>query len=61
MQERARKDVEKAFGVLQARWAIVQNPCRLWDMSTISYIMFACVIMHSIMIKDEGSNNMEGL
>jgi len=61
MQEGALNDVERAFGVLQAQWAIVQNPCRFWDMSTISYIMFACVIMHNMMIEDEGLNNMEGL
>jgi hypothetical protein len=57
---RCKKDVERAFGILQARWAIVQNPCRLWDMSTISDIMFDCVIMHNMLIEDEGPNNMEG-
>ncbi len=39
MQEGARKDVERKFGVLQVRSTIVQNPCRLWDMSTISNII----------------------
>ncbi len=54
----AQKDVERAFGVLQAQWAIVQNPCRLWDMFTIYDIMLACVIMHNFVIEDEGLNNM---
>ena len=34
-QESARKDVERAFGVLQSRWAIVRHHSRTW-MSRIS-------------------------
>ena len=30
-QESVRKDVERAFGVLQARFAIVRGPTRFWD------------------------------
>ncbi len=56
----AQKDVERAFGVFQVWWAIIQNPCRLWDMFTISNIMLTCVIMHNMVIEDEGLNNMQG-
>ena len=52
-QEGARKDVERAFGVLQARWKIVKNPVRQWDLETISNIMMACIIMHNMIIEDE--------
>jgi len=30
-KEAARKMVEKAFGVLQSRFAIVRGPARIWD------------------------------
>jgi hypothetical protein len=31
VQEAVRKDVERAFGVLQARYYIIERPCRLWN------------------------------
>uniref|UniRef100_A0A0D3A193 DDE Tnp4 domain-containing protein n=1 Tax=Brassica oleracea var. oleracea TaxID=109376 RepID=A0A0D3A193_BRAOL len=41
-QESVRKDVERAFGVLQARFAVVKNPSKLWDKEKIGNIMKAC-------------------
>jgi hypothetical protein len=52
-QEACRKDVERCFGVLQARFAIIRNPCRQWSMDTISDIMFACCILHNMILEDE--------
>ena len=49
-QEACRKDVERAFGVLQARFAIVRGPARFWDDDKLSLIMRACVIMHNMII-----------
>ncbi|KAL5570233.1 hypothetical protein UlMin_026808 [Ulmus minor] len=43
-QESARKDVERAFGVLQSRFAIVRGPAHFWDQETLNYIMKACII-----------------
>jgi len=54
------KDVEKIFGVLQVQWAIIQDPCQLWDMYIVFDIMLTCVIiMHNMMIDDEGLNNLK--
>uniref|UniRef100_A0A0D3AB60 DDE Tnp4 domain-containing protein n=1 Tax=Brassica oleracea var. oleracea TaxID=109376 RepID=A0A0D3AB60_BRAOL len=52
-QEAVRKDVESAFGVLQARFAIVKNPALLWDKIKIGKIMRACIILHNMIIEDE--------
>lgn len=53
MQESVRKDVERAFGVLQARFAIVQGPARLWSQSNLHSIMKACIILHNMIVEDE--------
>ncbi|XP_038707268.1 putative nuclease HARBI1 [Tripterygium wilfordii] len=45
-QESARKDVERAFGVLQARFAIVRGPARYLETDTLNDIMIACVVLH---------------
>ncbi|XP_074283998.1 uncharacterized protein LOC141608555 [Silene latifolia] len=51
--ESARKDVERAFGVLQARFAIVRGAARCWHKSTLHDIMDACIIMHNMIVEDE--------
>jgi hypothetical protein len=53
-QEAARKMVERAFGVLQSRFAIVRGGARFWDIETLTRIMRACVIMHNMIVEDEG-------
>jgi hypothetical protein len=57
-QESARKDVEWAFGVLQSCFAIVRGPVRYWDEETLANIMKACIIMHNMIIEDEGAMNL---
>jgi hypothetical protein len=37
-QEGARKNIERAFGVLQARWAVVRGPAYGWDRQAIGEI-----------------------
>ena len=52
-QEAARKDVERAFGVLQARFAIIKGPSRVWDMKTMGEILRSCIILHNMIVEDE--------
>jgi len=52
-QEAARKDVERAFGVLQARFHIIKNPALVWDKEKIGNIMKACIILHNMIVEDE--------
>ncbi|XP_071680443.1 uncharacterized protein [Lolium perenne] len=44
-QEAARKDIERAFGVLQTGFAIVRGPAQFWDMDTLSDIMTTCMLL----------------
>jgi hypothetical protein len=52
-QESARKDVERAFGVLQSRWHIITRPARVWDRHTLANIMHTCIILHNMIVEDE--------
>jgi Plant transposon protein len=50
-QESARKAVECAFGILQSRFAIVRQPARSWNKSTLKSIITACIILHNMNIE----------
>jgi hypothetical protein len=52
-KESARKDVEQAFGVLQAQFAIVCGPVRLYQPELLKDIMTAFIILHNMIVEDE--------
>ncbi|KAB1213562.1 hypothetical protein CJ030_MR5G010493 [Morella rubra] len=52
-QESTMKDVECAFGVLQARFAIVRQPARFFKVPDLKDTMKACIILHNMIIEDE--------
>ncbi|XP_019083796.1 PREDICTED: putative nuclease HARBI1 [Camelina sativa] len=52
-QEAVRKDVERAFGVLQARFHIVKNPALIHDKEKVGKIMRVCIILHNMIVEDE--------
>lgn len=53
-QERARKDIERAFGALKKRWGILQRGARSTDRDKVARIMYACCILHNMILEDEG-------
>ncbi|GKC57299.1 ALP1-like protein isoform X1 [Tanacetum coccineum] len=52
-QESARKDVERAFGVLQGRWHIIAQPARAWTVNKLRRIMYTCIILHNMILKNQ--------
>jgi hypothetical protein len=58
-QGAAGKDMERAFGILQAQFAIVRGPARFWDEKTLWRIMTATVILHNMIIENERGQDLE--
>ena len=56
-QESCRKDVERTFGVLQAKFATVVGSSRYWKKEVLHDIMTSCIIMHNMIIEDERDIN----
>lgn len=54
LQESARKDVERAFGRLKAKWIILRIPLRAMSVEKIRKIVHTCVILHNMILKDDG-------
>ncbi|GJY11483.1 zinc finger, CCHC-type containing protein [Tanacetum coccineum] len=54
VQEAARKDIERAFRVLQGRWGIIRQPARAMQINTLKRIMYCCIILHNMILEDEG-------
>nr|GEY13043.1 protein ALP1-like [Tanacetum cinerariifolium] len=52
MHEGARKDVEWAFGVLKKQWAILATLARAYIKEKLANIMYTCIILHNMIIKD---------
>ncbi|XP_071728535.1 uncharacterized protein [Rutidosis leptorrhynchoides] len=51
-QASARKDIERAFGVLQGRWTILQQPARPYYIRKIRRIMLTCIILNNMITED---------
>nr|XP_009794855.1 PREDICTED: uncharacterized protein LOC104241608 [Nicotiana sylvestris] len=56
-QESCRKDIERAFGVLQSRFAIIAGLSRFWRKEVLYDILITCIILHNMIIEDERDLN----
>jgi hypothetical protein len=57
-QDTCRIDVERAFGVLQIRWAIVRHPTRTWNLRIMWEVMTCHVIMHNMIVEKESDESL---
>jgi hypothetical protein len=58
---KVKKDVKRCLKVLQFPFAIIQNPCILWQMDAIYKIMNIGVSIHNMIIENKKGNNLEAL
>ncbi|KAK1654030.1 hypothetical protein QYE76_071835 [Lolium multiflorum] len=56
--EASRKDVERAFGILQSRWTIVRHPARAWSVQTMWKVITDCVIMYNMIVEVERDDSL---
>ncbi len=56
-QEAKRKDIKRAFGMLQARFHILQSGCCLWNRDAMKTVIKTRVIFHILIIDHELINN----
>ncbi|KAJ9566885.1 hypothetical protein OSB04_002851 [Centaurea solstitialis] len=52
-QEAARKDIERAFGILRKRWNIIKQPSRFMEIPTMRKVMYACIILHNMILENK--------
>jgi Plant transposon protein len=52
-QERVRKDIECAFGILVQRFHVLQRPLRGWYQEDIVRVLHTCVILHNMVVEEK--------
>ena len=45
------KYIERAFGVLMARWQVLDRPSRLWYRKDMTNIVMTCIIIHNMIVE----------
>ncbi|KAF5450124.1 hypothetical protein F2P56_030499 [Juglans regia] len=57
-QELVRKDVKRAFEVIQQRFAIICGPSRMLKIKDFTSIIKACVILHNMIFEEKRDDNL---
>ncbi|GJY01183.1 ALP1-like protein isoform X1 [Tanacetum coccineum] len=53
VQESSRKDIERAFRVLQGLWEIIRQPARAYQINALKRIVYCCIILHNMILQSE--------
>lgn len=61
VQEALRKDIERAFGVIQIQFAYIQGRARLMDNNKLNYIMRAIIILHNMIVQDNRESGLKDM
>jgi Plant transposon protein len=51
-QAAARKDIERAFGILQGKFQAVVRPIQIWDINHVSTMVKCCLCLHNMCVSD---------
>ena len=51
-QESSRKDIERAFGVLQCKFQAIHRPINLMELKAIAAMVATCLILHNMCVSD---------
>lgn len=52
IQEAVRKDIERAFGVLQSKWNIICRPSKFMTVDIMKDVMKCAIIMHNMCVEE---------
>jgi hypothetical protein len=58
-KDSAWKNVNRCFGVLQARFQVIANPSCQWNREVVVVVLMACVTLHNMIIVNEYGDNLE--
>jgi hypothetical protein len=56
-QESARKDIERAFGVLQCRFKAIAYPIHFINQDSIYHMAACCLILHNMLVQERVMGN----
>ena len=56
-QESARKDVERAFGIIVRKFQVLARPVEYWFVDDIKDQMYGCILMHNMMVEERMLRN----